>query len=153
MAEFKLVIGDSKTKRTFKAELKSPDADQLFGKKIGETFRGELIGLTGFEFQITGGTDKAGFAMYNDLDGIGRRRLLMKEPPNYHPPKKHRGKLEKKTNRGNTIAIDISQINCKIIKWGEADLMKHFNVVVKEKKKWSPEAAQTAAPAEAAVVA
>ena len=34
MADFKLVIGDSKTKRTYKAELKSPDADQLFGKKM-----------------------------------------------------------------------------------------------------------------------
>jgi len=149
MADFKLVIGDSKTKRTYKAELKSPDADQLFGKKVGETFRGELIGLTGFEFQITGGTDKAGFAMYPDFDGFGRRRLLLKGPPSYHPPKKHRGKLEKKTIRGNTIANDLVQINCKIIKWGDADLIKHFNVVVKEKKKWSPETAA----AEAAAVA
>ena len=99
MADFKLIIGDSKTKRTYKADLKSPDADQLFGKKIGETFRGELIGLTGFEFQITGGTDRAGFAMYPDFDGEGRRRLLLREPPNYHPPKHHKGKLEKNTVR------------------------------------------------------
>ncbi|HIH14378.1 MAG TPA: 30S ribosomal protein S6e [Nanoarchaeota archaeon] len=148
MADFKLVIGDSKTKRTYKAELKSPDADQLFGKKVGEAFRGELIGLTGFEFQITGGTDKAGFAMYPDFDGEGRRRLLLREPPSYHPPKHHKGKLEKKTVRGNTIANDIAQVNCKITKWGDADLMKHFNVVVKEKKKWSPETAAAEAPKE-----
>ena len=134
MAEFKLVIGDSKTKRTYKSELKSPEADQLFGKKIGETFRGELIGLTGFEFQITGGTDKAGFAMYPDLEGQGRRRLLMKEPPSYHPPKKHHGKLEKKTIRGNTIAADIAQLNCKIVKWGAEDLNAKFPPKVKEEK-------------------
>jgi len=141
---FKLVIGDSKTKRTFKTELKSPDADQLFNKKIGDTFRGELIGLQGFELQITGGTDKAGFAMYKNLDGIGRRRLLMKGPPSYHVPKKFKGKLKKKTIRANTISNDIVQINCKITKWGDVDLMKHFNVMPKE------EAA--AKPAEAAKV-
>ena len=134
MAEFKLVIGDSKTKRAFKAELKSPDADQLLGKKIGDVFRGELIGLTGFEFQITGGTDKAGFAMYKNLDGIGRRRLLLKCPPSYHVPKKFKGKQEKKTVRANTIANDVVQVNCKITKWGETDLMKHFNVIEKPKE-------------------
>lgn len=134
MVDFKLVIGDSKTKRAFKAELKSPDADQLVGKKIGETFRGELIGLQGFEMQITGGTDKAGFAMYKNLDGVGRRRLLLRGPPSYHVPKKFRGKLEKKTVRANTVAADIVQINCKITKHGEIDLMKHFGVVEKPKE-------------------
>ncbi len=138
MAEFKLVIGDSKTKRAFKAELKSPDADQLLGKKIGDVFRGELIGLTGFEFQITGGTDKAGFAMYKNLDGIGRRRLLLKGPPSYHVPKKFKGKQEKKTVRANTIANDVVQVNCKITKWGETDLMKHFNVIEKPKEAAAP---------------
>ena len=77
MVEFKIVIGDPKTKRAFKAEIKSPDADQLLGKKIGETFRGELINLPGFEFQITGGSDKAGFPLYNDLEGQGKRRLVL----------------------------------------------------------------------------
>jgi small subunit ribosomal protein S6e len=140
MAEFKLVIGDSKTKRAFKAELKSPDADQLLGKKIGDVFRGELIGLTGFEFQITGGTDKAGFAMYKNLDGIGRRRLLLKGPPSYHVPKKFKGKQEKKTVRANTIGTDVVQVNCKITKWGETDLMKHFNVIEKPKEAAAPAA-------------
>ncbi len=135
---YRLVIGDSKTKRTFKAELKGMDAEQLSGKKIGDTFRGELIGLQGFELQITGGTDRAGIAMYKNLDGIGRRRLLLKEPPLYHVPKKFKGKLKKKTVRANTIGNDIVQVNCKITKWGDADLMKHFNITPKEEVK--PEA-------------
>jgi len=129
---YRLVIGDSKTKRTFKAELKGTDAEQLSGKKVGDSFRGELIGLQGFELQITGGTDRAGIAMYKNLDGIGRRRLLLRGPPNYHVPKKFKGKLKKKTVRANTIGNDIVQVNCKITKWGDADLMKHFNVVPKE---------------------
>jgi len=129
---FKLVIGDSKTKRTFKTELKSPEADQLYNKKVGDSFRGELIGLQGFELQITGGTDRSGFAMYKAMDGVGKRRLLMRGPPGYHVPKKFDGKLKKKTVRANTIANDIVQVNCKIIKWGDIDLMKHFNIQPKE---------------------
>ena len=134
MTDFKLVIGDPKTKRAYKFDLKSPDSDQLIGKKIGDNFRGELIGLQGFELQITGGTDKAGFSMYKALDGVGRRKLLLKGPPSYHVPKKVKGRLEKKTVRANTIATDVVQINCKIVKQGEIDLMKHFNVQPKEEK-------------------
>jgi len=134
MTDFKLVIGDPKTKRAYKFDLKSPDSDQLIGKKIGDNFRGELIGLQGFELQITGGTDKAGFSMYKALDGVGRRKLLLKGPPSYHVPKKFKGRLEKKTVRANTIATDVVQINCKIVKQGEIDLMKHFNVQPKEEK-------------------
>src|SRR3989344_6901718 len=121
MTDFKLVIGDPKTKRAYKFDLKSPDSDQLIGKKIGDNFRGELIGLQGFELQITGGTDKAGFSMYKALDGVGRRKLLLKGPPSYHVPKKFKGRLEKKTVRANTIATDVVQINCKIVKQGEID--------------------------------
>jgi len=144
MAEFKLVIGDSKSKRSFKAELKGSDADQLLNKKIGDTFRGELIGLTGFEFQITGGTDKAGFAMYKNLDGVGRRRLILKGPPSFNVPKKFKGKMERRTVRANAIGPDISQVNCKITKWGEADLMKHFNIQPKEAVPAAAPAAQAA---------
>lgn len=136
MPEFKLAIGDSKTKRTFKAELKSPDADQLFGKKIGDKFRGELIGLTGYEFEITGGSDNAGFPMRADIEGVGRKRILHDgKLPGFHMPKKFKGQRKRKTVRANTIANDIVQINCKITKWGEADLLKHFGVVKEEAPK------------------
>lgn len=141
MVEFKIVIGDSKTKRAFKSELKSPDADQLLGKKIGETFRGELINLPGFEFTITGGSDKAGFPMNLDLEGQGKRRLILeKGDVGFKGPKKFKGLRVRKLVRGNTIAPDTVQINCKITKHGEIDLMKHFNVV--EKPKEAPKAAE-----------
>jgi small subunit ribosomal protein S6e len=134
--EFKIVIGDPKTKRCFKTELKSPEADQLVGKKIGETFRGELINLPGFEFVITGGSDKAGFPMHPDLEGQGKKRLLLsKNSPGYRAPKKFKGRRERKLVRGNTISSEIVQINCKITKWAEGvDLMKHFNIIEKPKE-------------------
>jgi small subunit ribosomal protein S6e len=146
MVEFKLVIGDSKTKRSFKSELKSPDAEQLLGKKIGETFRGELINLPGFEFTITGGSDKAGFPCHPDLEGQGKRRLILhKGDIGFNEPKKFKGIRVRKLVRGNTIAPDTVQINCKITKWGEHDLMKHFNVVEKPKAEAKPAEAAPAA--------
>lgn len=150
MVEFKIVIGDSKTKRAFKSELKSPDAEQLLGKKIGDMFRGELINLPGFEFIITGGSDKAGFPLYNDLEGQGKRKLILKKGAvGFNEPKKFKGIRVRKLVRGNTIATDTVQINCKITKWAEGtDLMKHFNVIEKPKVAYKPaEAAPAAAPA------
>lgn len=138
MAEFKLVMGDPATKKTYKTGIKSPDADQLIGKKIGETFRGELIGLTGYEFQITGGSDKAGFPMYKAMDGIGRRKLFLEGPPGFHPPKKHKGKRKKISVMGNTISADIVQINCKVLKAGPDKLEEKFPLARKEGSEAKP---------------
>ncbi|MEM2874128.1 MAG: 30S ribosomal protein S6e [Candidatus Nanoarchaeia archaeon] len=135
MADVKLIIGDPKSKRTFKTEIKGSDTEQLFGKKIGDTFRGELIGLPGFEFQITGGSDKAGFPMNPDLEGQSRKRLILSgKTQGYIVPKKFKGRRERRLVRGNTIAADIAQINCKIVKYGDIDLMKHFNIIEKPKE-------------------
>jgi small subunit ribosomal protein S6e len=133
MAEIKLVMGDPKTKRSFKAEIKGPDAEQLMGKKLGETFRGELIGLPGFEFTITGGSDKAGFPMNSDLEGPGKRRLILAgNKPGFNRPKKFKGIRVRKLVRGSTVAPDTMQINCKITKHNsDIDLYKHFNVTPK----------------------
>ena len=125
MAEFKLAIGDSKSKKTLKAELKSPDADQLVGKKVGDKFRGELLGLMGYEFEITGGSDKSGFPMRKDVEGLGIRRLLLAgKTVGFKPSKKFKGIRQRKSVRGNTISADTSQVNCKVIKWGEKPLFE-----------------------------
>jgi len=63
VTELKLAIGHPKAKRTYKFELKGPDAERLVGKKIGEKFNGAVIGATGYELEITGGSDKSGFPM------------------------------------------------------------------------------------------
>jgi len=150
MAEIKLVIGDPKSKRSFKAEIKGPDAEQLIGKKIGDTFRGELINLPGFEFTITGGSDKAGFPMNNDLQGQGKRRLILEgNKPGFKRPKKFAGIRVRKLVRGNAVSTDNTQINCKITKHNaDVDLMKHFGITAKEEPK-----AEEAKPAEAAPAA
>ena len=69
MAEFKIVISDPKKGKSLQRELKDDAAKGLVGKKIGDTFKGELIDLPGYEFKITGGSDKAGFPMRWDVIG------------------------------------------------------------------------------------
>lgn len=116
MVEFKLVISDPKVKKAYQVELKSPDADRLLGKKLGETIRGELINLAGFEFKITGGSDNQGFPMRLDVTGAKRIRALIGSGPGIRI--KQYGERKRKSIRGNQIADDIAQINLKVTKEG-----------------------------------
>ena len=120
MSTFKIVVNDPETRRSFQIEVEKSKAAGLIGKKIGEEFNGEIIGLPGYVLQITGGTDKDGFPMHPSVEGMGRRKILLSGPPCFHPRRK--GERRRKTVRGNTISEDIAQINAKIIKKGEKPL-------------------------------
>ncbi|MEM5853975.1 MAG: S6e family ribosomal protein, partial [Candidatus Aenigmatarchaeota archaeon] len=74
-------------------------------------------GLPGYVLKITGGTDKDGFPMHPSVEGSVKKRVLLSEPPCFHPKKK--GERRRKTVRGNTISSDIVQINVKMVKKGE----------------------------------
>jgi len=86
------------------------------GKVIGDKFNGDILGLSGYELQITGGTDKDGFPMHPQVHGPGRKSVILSSPPCFHPILK--GQRKRKMVRGNTISLDITQINCKIMKTG-----------------------------------
>ena len=116
MAEFKLVISDPKARKAYQVEIKSPDADRLIGKKIGEIIKGELVNIPGFEFKITGGSDKQGFPMRADVHGTKRVRILLGSGTGIKVKKK--GERKRKSIRGNQIADDIAQINLKVVKEG-----------------------------------
>jgi small subunit ribosomal protein S6e len=120
MADFRLVISDPKTKKAYQIEVKSPDSEKIIGMKIGDTLRGELINVHGFEFQITGGSDKEGFPMRKDILGTKRIRALVSRGPGFRP--KHEGERRRKSIRGNQISEDIAQINLKVTKYGEKSL-------------------------------
>ncbi len=128
-ATFKFVVSDPETKKSYQIEIEQSKALSLIGKKIGEEFNGDIIGLSGYVLQITGGTDKDGFPMHPKVEGMGRKRVLLDSPPCFHPKKK--GERRRKTVRGNTISEDIAQINCKIVKKGE----KPIEDLVPSKKK------------------
>jgi small subunit ribosomal protein S6e len=114
---FKVNVSDPQTGRTYKVEVKEPQARRLIGLKIGDTFDGGIVGLPGYELQITGGTDKDGFPMRPDITGTGRYDVLLDRGPGYRPRKK--GERRRKKVRGNTISEVIVQINTKIVKRGE----------------------------------
>jgi small subunit ribosomal protein S6e len=133
MPTFKIVISDPTTRKGYQLELEQSKALALIGKKIGEEFNGDLIGLPGYTLKITGGTDKDGFPMHPDVEGAVRKKVLLSGPPGFHPRKK--GERRRKTVRGNTISEDIAQINVKAVKKGEKPLEELIPVKPKEEKK------------------
>ena len=122
----KVDIGDPKSKRTFHLETSS---DSIFGKKIGDMIEGTSISefpdLRDYEFIITGLSDIGGLPALAEVEGSGKKRLLLTRGKVMRS-KKPRGLRLRKLVRGNTIAQDISQLNLKVSKQGEKDLMKIF---------------------------
>ena len=93
------------------------------GMKIGEIIKGGLIGFPNYEFEITGGSDTSGFPIRKDVHGPVKKKILVsKRGIGYKPTRK--GQKRRKTVRGNEITHDITLINLKVIKYGEAELFK-----------------------------
>jgi small subunit ribosomal protein S6e len=125
---FKICINEPKTKKSWQIEKEAP---ALIGLKIGENFEGSFIGLSGFILQITGGSDKDGFPMRYDLIGSSRKKALLSGMPGFRP--KVKGLRKRKYIRGNTISLDIVQVNCKVVE-GEGDIPTMLGIQPKEKK-------------------
>lgn len=132
MAAFKFVINDPETRKSYQLEVDQSKALGLIGKKIGEEFSGEILGLPGYTLQITGGTDKDGFPMHPKVPGMVRKKVLLSSPPCFHPRLK--GQRKRKMVHGNTISESIVQINCKITKKGEKPIEELIPIKTKEKK-------------------
>lgn len=118
MAELKLVVGHKGNTRQF--TLTEEQVRPLRGLRIGQTFKGDAVGLPGYELEIRGGTDANGFPMRPDLSGTGRKRLLLTDRPGYKP--KEKGIRRRKTVRGNAVDADIAQLNVKVVKAGKKKL-------------------------------
>ena len=127
MASFKFVISDGKN--SYQAEKDQKDAP-VFGRKSGEVVDGEFLGLTGYELQITGGSDKDGFPMRTDIEGQLRKRFLITKGIGFNTDVQ--GLRRRKMLRGNTIGDDIAQINCKVVKKGSVAIEE---VIPKTEKK------------------
>lgn len=114
MAEFKVVISDGP--KSWQIVVDGHHANSLIGKKIGDEVDGIFVSLPGYKLQITGGTDKDGFVMRKDIPGITRKKTLTARSPGFKP--KDKGVRKRITVCGNTISLNISQINLKVIKRG-----------------------------------
>ena len=107
--DFKIVVNDPKTGKSYQTIVDEEKFSQLFGKRIGDSFDGKLIGMTGYEMKITGGSDKQGFPMRKDVEGTKRVRALLSGGVGFKPKKK--GERRRKSVRGNIVDDDIFILN------------------------------------------
>lgn len=112
MAQFKLILSDPKTGKSEVHELKENNAQLLVGMKVGENVDGTKIGLEG-RFVITGGSDRAGFPMRGDVQGSGKKYVLLTKGVGMKTESE--GGKKRKLVRGNTLTEEIFQVNAKRI--------------------------------------
>lgn len=118
--KMKAVINDTKTGKSVQREISENDAKGFYGIKIGDTVKGELFGLTGYEFVLSGGSDDAGFPMRSDVSGINRKRIFARSGTGIRGLEK--GVRVRKTVAGNTVHAKTAQLNLKISKEGKEPL-------------------------------
>ncbi|MBI1661973.1 MAG: 30S ribosomal protein S6e [Nitrosopumilus sp.] len=109
MANFKITISDTKGKSMSK-ELKDSDANPLLGLEMGHETDASVVGLSG-KLKLTGGSDKSGVPMRNDIHGAARKYVLLSKGVGLQAAEK--GQRVRKLMRGNTVSEEIYQINCK----------------------------------------
>jgi len=125
MVEFKLCIADPSSGKTYQKEVKDAEANHFLGMLLGQSVKGEMLGLTGSEFLITGGSDKAGFPMRKGIKGARKKLTLLGGiglRKNFS-----KGVKKRKTVCGHRISETISQINLKVTKEGSKKLADSFS--------------------------
>ena len=115
----KIVIG-TKSGKSLQKELE--DTKPLFGKKIGDSLKGEFLDLPGYEFTITGGSDAIGFPMRKDVNSTNRVKILAVEGVGLR--KQRSGKRVRKTVAGGIVGPQTAQLNLKITKEGKTPLFE-----------------------------
>jgi small subunit ribosomal protein S6e len=112
MVEFKAVINDAKSGKSYQVPVAGQGANSLIGKKIGDVVDGIFVGLPGYKLMITGGSDKDGFPMRKDLPGPRRKKILVSRGMGFRT--KEVGLRKKVSYRGGSISPDTVQLNMKI---------------------------------------
>ena len=148
MAEqvFKAVVNDtdpSNGGKSYAVDISGSNYNHFLGKKIGDDVDGIFIGegeksLGGFKLQITGGSDLTGTPMRADLDGGGRKKVLVSPSTGFKGHKivkkkggryryTYDGLRRRRAFRGNVISSDTRQINLKVVESGNKSLSEIFS--------------------------
>ena len=146
---FKINISE-KSGKTYKLEL---ETEELFGKELHEKIHGKeiLSDLEGYDFEITGMSDKAGFTAMKEVPGVGLKKLLLTYGKAMHKKPRREGKKKvsnpkpdglrlRRTVRGRVVSPDIVQINLKVLKHGNKSLSEVFPEQNKSKETAKEEA-------------
>ncbi len=129
-AEIKCVINDVKTGKSYQKALAG---DAFSGKKLGDKVDGKILGLNGYELEISGGSDDAGFPMRKDVQGTLRKKALLAGGVGVTIDRP--GMRKRKSVRGNTFSANTAQVNLKIVKYGAQPLDKALGLVAEEAPK------------------
>lgn len=143
---FKINISE-KSGNTYHLE---SDSEEIVGKELHDKIEGKDISgdLSGYEFEITGASDNAGFTAMENVEGTGLKKVLLNYGKGLHKRPRREGKKKisnprpkglrlRKTVRGKVISPAIVQINLKILKEGNKKLSEIFP---EQNKKTEPEA-------------
>lgn len=133
---FKINISE-KSGKTYHVEF---EGEELNGKELGEKIDGKVISpdLEGYEFEITGASDKSGFTSHKSVTGVGLKRIILSYEKGMKKRPKREGKWKRtdvnpkglrlrKTVRGKSISPYIAQINLKLLKEGAKKLSEVFS--------------------------
>ena len=132
MAECKLVINDVKVGKSYPKVL----PENIFiNKKLGEKVAGDEFGLDGYELEITGASDNAGFPARKDLPGVGRKRLVLTSGAGLRLRGAEKGIRVKKTVAPNLINQTTVQVNLKVVSYGSKSVPDSLGIVPKEEAK------------------
>jgi small subunit ribosomal protein S6e len=108
LAQFKLIISDPRSTKSEVLEVKNATAQIFMGRKIGEIIDASTAGFKG-KLKITGGSDRAGFPMRQDVLGGVKRYVLMTRGVGFKNASE--GEKRRRLVRGNTVTEEIYQIN------------------------------------------
>jgi small subunit ribosomal protein S6e len=127
--------------KTWKIE---SDVSVFVGKNVGDKMKGNEIKpeLEGYELEIKGGSDSAGFPMSKDVEGVYLRKVLLTKGFGMRQNKPH-GLRKRKTLRGKVISEVAAQINAVVVKHGSKHLHEIFPEQNQPKVKKAPEASKT----------
>lgn len=114
------MVSDPESGRAYQLEADETHSRRLVGLRVGDKFDGEVVGLSGYELEITGGTDQDGFPMRRDVSGPRRARVLLARGPGFRSRRK--GERRRKLVRGGTVSDAIVQLNAKVVKKGGKSL-------------------------------
>jgi len=129
MPGLNLVIGD-KDGKSYSKNLE--DHSVLIGRKVGEQLKGEVIGISGYEFKITGGSNDAGFPMRHELNLTGKKIIYARKGVGVKT--RYKGNYVRKTVAGNTVGQKTAQLNLSVLKVGKKSLAEIFGKTPAEQK-------------------
>jgi len=122
--------------KTYKVETEN---EELTNHSIGDKIDGKLVSgdLAGYELEITGTSDKAGFTGLREIEGPRLHKKLLSYEVGMHTRPKREGKKKRtnknpkglrlrKTVRGREISLDTVQINTKVVVEGSKKFSDFF---------------------------